>query len=241
MPSLPLRRFVQAIGEPTHRERDALETRSSQNTTRIWIIVAAVAALLALGVCTALVAVSISKRRLVKQQLEEARQRDPCLEQKAFSRRQRMTREDLTHEAEAQREAMIRKSLASRSDRSTSMSSRLTLDSISVTERPMAGSIDERGLNDEEYLEGRASRPSSVSSLQEARTISPFPDLPAPTLSRSSSPNRLSQMLVGRPDFPPLLEQHPLFQQSNDDFDEEDLRPPLMRARAGTISKEEEA
>lgn len=237
MPSLLLRRSVQRIGESIDRRKDASETGFSQNSTRIWIIVAAVAAFLALGVCTALVAISISKRRLIKQQLEEARQRDPCLEQKDFSRRRRMTRKDLTYEAEIQREAMIRKSLASRSGRSVSMSSRLTFDSMSVTEVPKAGSIDEYGLNEEKPLEERLSRPSSVSSFQGARTTSPFPDLPAPALSRSSSPSRLSQVLVSRPDFPPLLEQHPLFQRLNDDFDDEELeelRPTLVRARAGT-------
>lgn len=209
---------------------------SSRNPSRIWILVAAVAGLLVLGVCIALVVTSISKRRFVKQQLEEARQRDPCLAHKEFSRRRRMTREDLVLEAEGQREAMIYKSLASRSGRSVSMRSHLTFDQMSVAEGyRRGGSSDGYGLDDDKSWEGRLSRPSSASSFEKARLNSPFPDLPAPTLPRTSSPSRLTQAVVGRSELPPLLEQHPLFQSAADESDEDEVfRPVVIRATART-------
>lgn len=236
MPPIPLLRSVSVPGQPVWK-REASEDTPSNNSSRVWIIVAAVAALLALGASIALVAISLSRRRLVKQQLEEARQRDPCLGQKEFSRRRRMTREDLVLEAEGQREAMIHKSLASRSGRSISTSSGLTFDQRSAAERSgRAGSSDGYGLDDDKSWEGRLSRPTSpASSLRRARSSSPFPDLPAPTHSRPSSPNRLAQAVVGRPELPPLLERHPLFQNAHDDSEEDEVfRPAVMRTRAGT-------
>lgn len=142
-----------------------------------------------------------------------------------------MTREDQVLEAEGQREAMIHKSLASRSGRSISMSSHLTFDQTSVAERPgRASSSDGYGLDDEKSWEGRLSRPSSASGLQRARLNSPFPDLPAPALSRPSSPNRLAQVVVARSELPPLLEQHPLFQHACDDSEEDEFfRPAVIR------------
>lgn len=204
MPSLQLPRNLRFKTTPRvpHVTRDST-TNNSGNLP--WIIVAAVAALLALGSCIALVYVSLSKRRLLKQQLEEARSRDPCLNPKEFSRRRRLTAEDQRLEAEEQREAMIRKSLASRgSSRSPSMSSRVTVDQASMTERSRADSF----LGVEKELEMRLSRTRSAASLQRVRSTSPFPELPQPTLSRSSSLSR--PPLHERPtEPPPLLEQHP--------------------------------
>lgn len=210
MPSLPMPRFLESTlnSQNTHARR----TPSNNDSTRIWIIIAAVAAILALGACIALLILSISKRRLIKQQLEEARLKDPCLGQKEFSRMRRMTIEDRVMEAEEQREAMIRKSLASRSSRSVSMSSRWTLDQTSMVERPESYSA--HTLRDDKELEMRLSRPTSISSLQRARSKSPFPDLPPPTLSRSSSPSRLS-LLAGRVELPPLLENHPCLRDNS--------------------------
>lgn len=151
-----------------------------------------------------------------------------------------MTREDLVLEAEGQREAMIRKSLAGRSGRSTSMSSGLTFDQMSVAERSGQHEFAEGyRLHDDKSWEDQLSRPISLSSLQRTRSISPFPEPPAPTHSRSPSPDRLPQEVVDRSGLPPLLTQHPLFQRTSDDDVEEDeyIGPSLLRP--GIRSKEE--
>lgn len=209
--------------------RNVTKRASAVDSTRIWITVGAVAALLALGACIALIAISISKRRLLKQQLEEARQWNPCLQRKEFSKKRRMTQNDRMLEAEEQRQAMIRKSLASRSGRSMSSSSNLTFDSTNVSE-PETTPADRHGPR-EKSLSRQHSRSRSDFTLYDekswevgrplSRASSPFPDPPAPTLSRSSSPGRLPQAPANRPDLPPLLEQHPLFQRLNDNPDSE--------------------
>lgn len=209
MPSLQLSQKFTLTSTPrvAHVSRNATAGTSGTNSTLTWVIVAAVAALLALGSCIALIAISISKRRLLKQQLEEARLRDPCLGPKEFSRRRRLTTEDQVLEAEEQREAMIRKSLASRSSRSPSMSSHLTVDRTSVTER--SGGTFVHNLGVEKELGMRLSQPSSsTASLQRTRSTSPYPEFPQPTLSRSSSTSRFPLREV-RAGSPPLLEQHP--------------------------------
>lgn len=158
-------------------------------STRIWIIVAAVAGLLALAITTALLVVSFTKRRHARKQLEEARQRDPCLGQKEFSRRRRMTMEDLLHEAEEQRETMIHKSLASRSFRSESVSSRWTLDN---TERP---SVEGGGLGricslaeEKEVESGLLARPKHrhVVSLDETKHLGSQLERPSSAASNGS-------------------------------------------------------
>lgn len=205
MPSLQLPRHIISRSTPriAHVSRGSATNTSG---TLPWIIVAAVAAVLALGSCTALVYVTLSKRRLLKQQLEEARLRDPCLHPKEFSRRRRLTVADQRLEAEEQREAMIRKSLASRgSSRSPSTSSRVTLDRrASMIERPRTGSV----WGAEKDLDLQLLRTRSAVSLRRMRSTSPFPELPQPTLSRNSSFSRpLLHDMPTEP--PPLLEQHP--------------------------------
>lgn len=179
---------------------------STTDSNRVWIILAAVAALLTLGACTALVVISFSKRRLLKQQLDESRRRDSGLDSSLVwekpTRKRKMTAEDLEMEAESTRTAMIRKSLASRSGRTASLA---TSDRSSMAERPESGSGE--GLRyDWKEFEAGISRHSSVASLR--RSASPLPELPAPTLSRSSSPSR-NPLLAGRAELPPPLEQHP--------------------------------
>ncbi|KAH8765532.1 hypothetical protein F5883DRAFT_557327 [Diaporthe sp. PMI_573] len=176
------------------------------SSTRVWVILAAVAALLTLGACTILVAISFSKRRLLKQQLEETRRRDSGLDSgyawEKPGRKRKMTAEDLEMEAESTRTAMIRKSLASRSGRTASFA---TSHRSSTAERPESSSGE--GLRyDWKDFEAGISRHSSVASLP--RSASPLPELPAPTLSRSSSPSR-NPLLAGRAELPPPLEQHP--------------------------------
>lgn len=215
MPSLNLPRSFGSTSTPRVAHVSRNPTASTFETKSIlpWVIVAAVAALVALGSCITLVAISISKRRLRRRQLEEARLRDPCLGHKEFSRRRRLTVADQVLEAEEQREAMIRKSLASRSSRSPSMSSRLTADRSSMTERPGTSSV--HSLRFEKEFEMRLSRPSSAASLQRARSTSPFPEFPQPTLSRSSSLSRPPLPEV-RVDPPPPLEQHPCLRVEDD-------------------------
>lgn len=224
MPSLqPLRNLdlastlqVSQYASRASTANDNNNNNNDRNSTLPWIIVAAVAALLALGSCIALVLISFSKRRILKRQLEEARLRDPCLGPKEFSRRRRLTAEDQMHEAEEQREAMIRKSLASRSMRSPSMStigSHMTDDrASSMTEQPAASFLQpsNHSLGIEKEIEMRLSRPASAASLrmQRTRSISPFPDLPQPAMSRSASLSRFPLHEL-RVDPPPLLEQHP--------------------------------
>ncbi|KAF3766802.1 hypothetical protein M406DRAFT_355367 [Cryphonectria parasitica EP155] len=241
MPSLLIARLMEddSISWGTHFPRGASGNTSNGDKKRISIIVAVVAALLVLSACIALAAICLSKRRIRKQQLKEARRRDPCLHPRAFSKRRRMTQDDLLHEAEEQREAMIRKSLASRSGRSISQSSQLTVDSLGTSEMTKTGSVYRYGPRDGEDASRQHSRsnsdvslydeksweagnhigrPSSAASLQRARSKSPLPGIPAPTLSRSSSPTRLLQV---RSELPPLLEPHPLLRRMNEDSDSE--------------------
>lgn len=198
--------------------RDTNNTRS----TRIWIIIASVAGVLVIGACIALVAMSISRRRLQKQLLEEARQRDPGLGEKIFSKRRRKPWDVPEFEAESQRDAMIRKSLANRSGRPISSTSHLMSDTISMEERPDSRSTQEYRLRDEEDFEEISTRSRSDTVLSDksweggmsSRSKSQFPDPPARTWSRSSSPSR-------RADLPPLLEQHPLFRNASNDLNSE--------------------
>lgn len=186
------------------------EHTTSSDSTRIWVIVAAVAAILAFAACLVLVALAISKRRMIKKQLEEARSWDPFVGPKDVSRRRRMTAEDLVLEAESRREHIIRKSLASRSGRSTSSASSLgrpPFDPASMFEKAETGGGD--GLKyDRKHLESRLSRHSSMPSLPRSKSPHAFPDLPPPILSRSLSPSRVP-LLTSRTELPPLLEQHP--------------------------------
>lgn len=198
--------------------RDTNNTRS----TRIWIIVASVAGVLVIGACIALVAMFMSRRRLRKQLLGEARQRDPCPGEKDFSKRRRKPWDVPQFEAESQREAMIQKSLANRSGRLISSTSYLMSDTISMDERPDSRTTQEDRLRDEEQFERNSARSRSGTVLSDksweggmsSRSKSPFPDPPARTWSRSSSPSR-------RADLPPLLDQHPLFRNASNDLNSE--------------------
>lgn len=198
MPSLQLARALGSISPPraAHVGRDPAAKNS---TTLPWVVVAAVAALLALGSCIGLIFISLSRRRLLKQQLEEARLRDASLGQRGPSRRRRLTAAERAKEQ--QREAMIRKSLASR------QSSRSGSTSSSNMERMPSVA---HSLGAEKELEMGLSRARSDASLGGTGPTWPFPEPPRPALSRCSS---LSRPLLHeeRPDEPPppLLEQHP--------------------------------
>lgn len=184
----------------TPRDSQSDTTTSSTDSIQIWIILAAVAALLTLGACTALVVISYSKRRLLKQQLDETRRQDSSFAWEKPTKKRKMTAEDLELEAESTRTAMIRKSLASRSGRTASFA---TMDRMSTAD----SSSGEGPRYDWKDFEAGMSRHSSVASLRRS-TPSPLPELPAPTLSRSSSPSR-NPLLAGRAEMPPPLEQHP--------------------------------
>lgn len=189
MPSLQLARALGSISPPraVHVGRDP----AAKNSTALpWVVVAAVAALLALGSCIGLIFISLSRRRLLKQQLEEARLRDAGLGQREPSRRRKLTAAERVKEQ--QREAMIRKSLASRqSSRSGSTSSS---SSSNMERMPSAA----HGLGAEKELEMGLSRARSDASLGGTGPTWPFPELPRPTLSRCSSLSR-----------PLLHEEHP--------------------------------
>lgn len=210
-------------GEMVTHGRIVSRDTSNTDSTRIWIIIASVAGVLAIGACIGLVAMSISRRRLRKQLLDEARQRDPFLGGKDFSKKRKKPWDILECEAESQRDAMIRKSLASRSGRSMSSTSHFISDTISMDERPNSSCTQEYRLRDDEedfersYTRSRSGTVLSDKSWEgglSSRSKSPFPDLPARTWSRSSSPSR-------RADLPPLLEQHPLFRNTSKDMDSE--------------------
>lgn len=209
-------------GEIVTHGRIVSRDTSNTDSTRIWIIIASVAGVLAIGACIGLVAMSISRRRLQKQLLDEARQRDPFLGEKDFSKKRKKPWNVLECEAESQRDAMIRKSLASRSGRSMSSTSQLISDTMSMDERPNSSCTQEYRLRDEEDYERSYTRSRSGTVLSDksweggvsSRSRSPFPDLPARTWSRSSSPSR-------RADLPPLLEQHPLFRNASTNMDSE--------------------
>ncbi|POS75721.1 hypothetical protein DHEL01_v205885 [Diaporthe helianthi] len=185
-------------------------SRTSTSTTdsnRVWIILTAVAALLTLGACTALVVISFSKRRLLKQQLDETRRRnsafDSAIAWEKPGRKRKMTAKELEMEAESTRTAMIRKSLASRSGRTASFA---TSGRSSMAERPESDSGE--GLTyDWKEFEAGISRHSSVASLR--RSADPMPELPAPTLLHALSPGR-NPSLAGRAELRAPREQlHP--------------------------------
>lgn len=184
---------------PSDSNTDSSASTSATDSTRIWIILAAVAALLTLGACTTLVVISYSKRRLLKQQLDESRRRDSGFAWEKPTKKRKMTAEDLEMEAESTRTAMIRKSLASRSGRTASFAT------MSTADRPESSSFGDLPRYDWKDFEAGISRHSSVASLRRS-TSSPLPELPAPAVSRSSSPHPL---LAGRAELPPPLEQHP--------------------------------
>lgn len=231
MPSLPrnLRITFVDLGEGDTITNGRIASRGTDDagSTRIWIIIASVAGILAIGACIALVAMSRSKRRLQRQLLREARRRDPCLGKKEFGRKRRMTQDTLECEAESQRDAIIRKSLASRSGHSVSSISQLPLDMMSEADRPDSRSTEEYRLRDDDDFERGYTRLRSGTGLSDkswesgisTRSMSPFPEMPARTMSRSSSPSRLLHVAPGRSDLPPLLEQHPLFRKVSDDVD----------------------
>lgn len=191
---------------PPESDTDASTNTSIAESTRVWIILAAVAALLTLGACTALVVISYSKRRLLKQQLDETRRRDSGLAwEKPTTRKRKMTAEDLEMEAESTRTAMIRKSLASRSGRTGSFAT--SHRTSSTADRPGSSSGEGLPAYDWKDFEAGISRHSSLATLRRS-TPSPLPELPAPAVSRSSSPSR-NPLLAGRAELPPPLEQHP--------------------------------
>lgn len=210
--------FVQ--GDTTTHGRIVLRNIDDMGPTRIWIIIASVAGLLALGACIALMAVILSNRRLQQQLLGGARQQSPCLGEKSFNKKWRKTREVLEFDAESQRDAMIQKSLASRSGCSISSKSQLIGDTMSVDGRPDSMYAQDYRLRDEENVERSFTRSRSGTGLSDksweggmpSRSKSPLPDLPARTWSRSSSPSPSRHA-----DLPPLLEQHPLFRNMSDD------------------------
>lgn len=200
----PRRVATETSPNATTAATDPMDETSGMKTSRVWIIIAAVAALLALAACVVLILLSISKHRskhrLIKQQLEEAWTRDPYIGPKGFGRRRRMTAEELALQAESRREHLIRKSLASRSGRTesfTSSTSRLVLDRASTLGQSEASGGDGMKYDWKEF--------EAVLSLPQS--MSPFPHPPAPTLPRSSS----HPPLPGRMELPPLLEQHPCF------------------------------
>lgn len=198
MPSLRL--TLTPRDSPSDSNTDSSTSTPTTDSTRIWIILAAVAALLTLGACTALVVISYSKRRLLKQQLDESRRRDSGFAWEKPAKKRKMTAEDLEMEAESTRTAMIRKSLASRSGRTASFAT------MSTADRPVS-SVSDLPRYDWKDFEAGISRHSSVASLRRD-TSSPLPELPEPAVSRSSSPTR-NPLLPGRAELPPPLEQHP--------------------------------
>ncbi|KAG8168180.1 hypothetical protein KVR01_003869 [Diaporthe batatas] len=211
MPSVLVTLTRRDASPSTGTDTAASTSTSTTDPTRPWIILAAVAALLTLGACTALVVISLSKRRLLKRQLDESRRRDSGFDSgldsgRAWekpSRKRKMTAEALEMEAESTRTAIIRKSLAGRT------ASFATSHRSSMAERPESGDGDGPRYDWKDFEAG-FSRHSSVASLR--RSSSPMPELPAPTLSRSSSPSR-NPLLVGRAELPPPLEQHPCLRQ----------------------------
>lgn len=211
---------------------------TKMDSTKAWIIVAAVSGLLALAISTALLVRSFVRRRNVRKQLEEARQRDPCLGQKEFSRRRRMTVDDLLHEAEEQRETMINKSLASRSIRSGSMSSRWTFDNNTSAEletMPCSSLAKEKELESglgvprlkhqqrpALSFDEQVSRPNSAASNRSGRSSLRHHVLqqrqrelstgwPLPAMPAPTLGNGSESRLQREPS----LEQHPLFHKTS--------------------------
>lgn len=194
-------------------------------STRVWIIVVSVVSVLALSACIALLAMYLSKRRLRKPSIEEARQRDPCLGEKKRTKTRRSSRDILDTEAESQRAAMIRKAVASRSGTSLTQGSHFTLSVVSVEERPDSRSSSQgRRVQNEEPCERKLSRTRCRPGLDSdksreggfsALSASPLLDKPARTFSRSSSPSGSQHVAPGHPELPPLLELHPLFRNTS--------------------------
>lgn len=221
---MPSSSFLPLVDGDTFQTGRVAPRNASHITSpsRIWIIVGSVAGVLVLSAFIALVAMHIFRRRSTKECLEGGRQQDPFLGQKRISKHRRMTRDILELEAESQREAMIRKSLVSRSGQSLSLSNQSDPSMVNVEQSFDSRSVQGNRPPNEEGFENGLSRMTTGLGLKSEEcwgSRSDLPDMPSRALSRTCSPNRPLQ--PGRSELPPLLEQHPLFRNMNEESDSE--------------------
>jgi hypothetical protein len=158
--------------------------------TRTWIIIAVVIAVL-ITAGTAVLVIIRSKRRQYRKALEK----DPYLSRKEFMRRRKLSALDLQAEEERQRHSLIRKSLATRSSKSLSIS-RIDVESIDS---------EEQGLGRfQDWKEWEAALVNSQrKSHQRHPSLTSLPGLPAPVPARSPSPSRSRTPLLHHHTSPP--------------------------------------
>lgn len=177
------------------------------SSNRMWIIVGSVAGVVVLGACTAMVAVLISRSRSTKKCSDGERQRVLFLGQMDFDKQGRTPSDTLELEAESQRNAMIRKSLASRSVNSFSTSNQSIPNMMTRQQRPSVRPSQGYQPVSIEAFDTSLPRATSGSGLKSHECWE---------VRSCSIPKAMEPV---HPELPPLLEQHPLFRNRNEESD----------------------
>lgn len=170
---------------------------TNQDSPAMWITAVIVVGIVVLGGVIMFTVLYLHKRH----QYRQARQRDPYLSRGEFIKRRKMSAADLYNEEERQRQAMIRKSLVSRSTnsletRSSRTSSRIERESFEMEEEEAANLKD-----DWKEWEARVQRERAL-SIEQHPAVAQAPDLAIPQPTRSRSPSR-SPLLGPLPPSPP--------------------------------------
>lgn len=191
---------------------------SSSNDTLLTIT--AVAAMLCLAACIVLITLSYSRRKLLKRQLGDQahNQASPYKQSQGMD-----TVEDLDWCAEVQRAAIIRKSIASRSEsrpgsRDSNMSAGSGFDSISLnSHRPGTASSERPKISLKDIEAGSGFLTPSTPSRKNHPTL---PELPAAAVTNSSASRGLGSPLralaiTGAEGPPPKIEDHPFMKSES--------------------------
>ncbi|KAM7203372.1 hypothetical protein V8F20_003966 [Naviculisporaceae sp. PSN 640] len=160
----------------------------------MWITAVIVVGIVVVGGLIMFTVLYLHKRR----QYRQAKLRDPYITKGEFIKRRKMSAADIFDEDERQRKAMIRKSLATRSENSldsqfSRTSSRVDVESFEMEEEERVNLRD-----DWKEWEARVQRERALSG--EHHPLAPELTIPQPT--RSRSPSR-SPLLGQQPPSPP--------------------------------------
>lgn len=183
------------------------------------LTITAVAAMLCLGASVVLIALSYSRRKLLQRQLEEQvqHQANPYKQPQGM-----VTVEDLDWCAEVQRAAIIRKSIAGRSEsrpgsRDSNMSAGSGFDSISLSSHRGTASCEKPKTAWKDIEPGSGFLTPSTPKRKNHPTL---PDLPPAAMTNSPASRGLGSPLpvlaITRADGPPpKIEDHPFMKSES--------------------------